>query len=383
MSTHARSVAATAALPARTFSTALALVLVAVTSVSALLVPTRAAAQIETGDSTMVASGQSTIPSNPIAWRVVRDTAQAQGDAPFLERALGFVIADSGDLTITGDGIGPTIEVDAGDAAFIPEAAIQQHAVPAGKSLPYLRIGLVPPVDADYTAGGELVYAGDGFAAPTGERELLLMRHPLAAGDDLVLADFGVPSLVVVTHGAVEIAHEPGGTDTLGEGEALAVSGEPTVTATGPGKTVVYVAIIGGSHPMAPTAGGVGTASIDVYAIQCPIGTSFAVGQEDELFGACFDTARPASEFVVAAGGQELAQATANGAGFATLPFAVAGPTQVTLGAFYLGAEGWVYCTNAGVEVFAGHGAVTGQGLLVITLTVAPGDEIRCDWYFG
>src|SRR5688572_997256 len=160
-----------------TFARAVGACLMALVGLQALLQAGLAGGGIQgtvyQDDAEIVASGRSAMPSDPVAWRVVRDTAFAASDSAFKERALGFAIADQGELELIGDGIGPTVEIAPDGAGFIPEAVHQIHVSPSGQPTSYLRIGLVPPVDAGYTAGGELVYPGDGFAAPGGERELL------------------------------------------------------------------------------------------------------------------------------------------------------------------------------------------------------------------
>jgi hypothetical protein len=221
-------------------------------------------------DATIVATGRSALPADPIAWRVVRDTALAASDSAFKERALGFAIADQGEIELIGDGFGPTVEIAADGAGFIPEAVRQIHVSPSGQPTPYLRIGLVPPVDATYTAGAKLVYPGDGFAAPSGVRELTLVRHRLSEGSEFRPADFGVPTLLVVTQGEVVVDGDDGQVQ-LGESEARAFDGEPTVTATAAGETLVYVAIVGGEVGGPPAYEGTpGTGEVWVFAHGCP-----------------------------------------------------------------------------------------------------------------
>lgn len=82
------------------------------------------------------------MPSDVLAWRLVKDSALLAADAAVLERALGFVIATSGPLAIADEaGEGKWLSTE--EAAFVPEAAMQRHISFANDASPYLRVGLV------------------------------------------------------------------------------------------------------------------------------------------------------------------------------------------------------------------------------------------------
>ena len=257
----------------------------------------------------VVAEGVATIPFDPIAWRVVHDTALDSGTAPFLERALGFAIASQGDLVITEQPGDRGVTVDEGEATFIPEAAVQQHASATDEGVPYLRIGLVPPVDAAYTAGAELVYAGEGFEAPEGERRLNLYRYELGEDDEVDIEDTGVPTLVVVTVGSVEVNARSGDPATLEAGEAAAFTGAFRLSNGGPEEAVAFVATIEEPETEPGQAAPDGTAQVRVFARGCPADEPDP-GAEFEDFDAACREPIVGAEFLLTAGDQDIPQVT-------------------------------------------------------------------------
>jgi hypothetical protein len=278
----------------------------------------------------VVAQGVNALPSDPIAWRVIRDTALAPAEAPYLERALGFAIAGEGTLLVTDGGSGAEARLATGEATFIPEAASQRHASLDGETASYLRIGLVIPEDATFTAGGELVLAGDAFAAPSGRRDIDLVRGEVGGDGQVELTDSGAPTLVLVTSGSVEV--ETGlGTETVSAGAALAFDGDLTLSAAGDGAAIFYAARIGvevesgsgqvveviedvddddGTVPLAgdtlPIAGN--TAELWIFTRGCPSGTPD--GNDFDTFWAVCTEPLTDVAFVLTAGGVDYPQTT-------------------------------------------------------------------------
>jgi hypothetical protein len=188
----------------------------------------------------VIASGVSAMPSERLVWRVVPDVAQPAGEA---------------------------------EAAFVPEAAIQRRASLDGQPYSYLRIGLAPPSDAEYTAGGDLVYANPSFDAPGGHRVVQLRSGSLEGAHDHVVPGTGSPTLVVVTSGEVLIGTE-GDPVQLSAGKAIAFNAPLRIVGAGENGGRFVIAQIGdlvaGSGDEPAASGGI---YLQVFA--CPPGVSY------------------------------------------------------------------------------------------------------------
>jgi hypothetical protein len=225
------------------------------------------------------------MPTDRVAWRVIRDTAQVPGEAPSLERALGFVLAVDDALLVTDVDTGVQQRLAAAEAAFVPEGVFQRHESLGNGPAPYFRLALVPPEDADYTAGGELVLAGNGFAAPEGRRDLDLILGNLRSGATATLNDSGFPTVILALTGglSVGVAEGGGGPTALAAGEAMVVQGNRELKATGPNGAIFVAAVIGPALdiPTAPPIelGGNGPGEqlhqIDVWVYDCPPDVSY------------------------------------------------------------------------------------------------------------
>ena len=110
-----------------------------------------------------------------MAWRVVQDTAEPLGEAGFEERALGFVIATDGALLLTDEGTGARVVLAPGEAAFTSEGMLQSREGTGDSPTPYVRVGLVDASEAGNGNGDEVLYAGNGFTAPSGDYEIELI----------------------------------------------------------------------------------------------------------------------------------------------------------------------------------------------------------------
>jgi hypothetical protein len=138
------------------------------------------------GSLTQINFGTATGPAQRLTWRVVRDTAQPAGSGDVLERALGFLVANRGDLVITNGG-GETY-VSKGASFFVPEADLERQESAGGDAVSYVRFGLVDPAEATFTAGGELVYGSEiqQFEG-NGWFDLRLYRGDLSGGGSVML----------------------------------------------------------------------------------------------------------------------------------------------------------------------------------------------------
>ncbi len=189
----------------------------ALAAVAATRVPRVAGAQPNAFvEPSVYASGYSSMPADELVWRLVADVAAPVGQGASLERALGFAMATVGPLQILDDSAGTERYVQVGESAFVREAALERRESLYQNSVPYLRVGLVPPEDASYTAGGEFIYAStESFAAPPGERLIRLVGATLGQGERAELPDTGTQTLVIVTAGRVGLLTHGGG-DPIG-----------------------------------------------------------------------------------------------------------------------------------------------------------------------
>lgn len=211
----------------------------------------------------VIAQGVSPIQGDQIAWRVVADTAQTVGNAESLERALGFVIATQDAVLITDQDTGVQQRLAAGEAAFVPEAAIQTHESLGPKPTPYYRIALVPPDSADFTAGGDLVLAGDAFPSPAGDRDLDLILGDIPHGETERLPDYGLPTVILaLTDGlAISPAEGGGAPEVLNEGQATVISGSRELRAASSGAAIFVAAVIGPDITGEDNSGGIQSSS--------------------------------------------------------------------------------------------------------------------------
>jgi hypothetical protein len=199
-------------------------------------------------DTHVYASGISAIPTEELVWRLVADRASPIGDGEPLERALGFAMATSGPIRIFDDAAGTEMYLQMGESAFVREAAFERRESLNQHPTPYLRIGLVPPVDASYTAGGGLIYASrERFAAPAGERLIELVGATLGMKEQAELPNTGTPTLVLSTAGRVLVSTFGGGDPVLLEaGRAVDFAIGMTIIGAGDGENRFLAAQIGG-----------------------------------------------------------------------------------------------------------------------------------------
>lgn len=222
------------------------------------------------GDAQVIAQGVAALPADQVAWRVVRDTAEPIDVAIPEQRALGFALADADPILVNDTSYGAQTRLAPGEAGFAPDGTFQQRTSLTEASVPYYRLALAPADQASDDGGDQLLFAGDGFAAPAGLRDLDLTGDVLAPGEEGDLADGGAPALVLVTAGEVEV--EAAGSDpvTLAAGEAATFAGDLIFAAPDDaGEDAAYVvATVGPEVPPAPRF----TGSVTVEVRACPEG---------------------------------------------------------------------------------------------------------------
>ena len=126
--------------------------------------------QVPAGHAQVISSGVDLMPRGDVAWRVTSSTARPGDEAEFFRRTLGFAIALDEPVLITNGTTGNATLVDAGQALFHPEGASERRSSVSNDSTEYVNIELIvaEDVDDEDTLGSsELLFAGDGFSAPT------------------------------------------------------------------------------------------------------------------------------------------------------------------------------------------------------------------------
>ncbi|MCC6790784.1 MAG: hypothetical protein IT336_03815, partial [Thermomicrobiales bacterium] len=219
-----------------------------------------------TGHASVIAQGVAEMPFDPTAWRVVLDTAEPLDVALPVERALGFVAAYPDGVHVVDVGAGTQERLAPGEASFVPEAAAQTRASLSDAETNYLRIALVAEEDAGDPGNDQMIFAGSGFAAPEGRRDIDLLRDVLAEGEESSIAGGDYPVLIVATGGAIEIAVD-GQTTELQSGEAVEFTGQ--ITVRGLQADASFIAgVIGPEVPVPPRT----SATITVATYLCAPG---------------------------------------------------------------------------------------------------------------
>lgn len=233
------------------------------------------------GAATVAAQGIGTLPQGEIAWRITRASAPAAESAA---RALpGFILSDQGALLVSDTSSRAQSRLAPGEAAFVPDGGEIQEAVLGEAPSVYYRIDLASPDEVSNPGADEMIFVGRPFASPGGNRDLDLVRQTLAANEQeaLALSERAAPTLLLVTAGAVGLV--PAGNESaepvpLAAGQAAALGGDVTVTASEEGATIV-TAVIGAAIPAelaqraAPEAD-TSFSTLTIRAFDCPAGYS-------------------------------------------------------------------------------------------------------------
>jgi hypothetical protein len=208
------------------------------------------------------------------AWRVVFHSIDPGSAAELPAGGPGFVLVDTG---------GVIVEEGERSALLAPaEAAF--HASPTSRLIPIgdrptgvFAIDLVPPDAVGDAGDGIPVFAGDPFPAPSGTRDIDLVRDLLEPGESTTVIGNESPVLVLVTLGAVRAEATDGTAASLRVGEAATFSGDVVLTAEGQAPSTVIAAVIGREAPGAavPATPGatpvpVSTGSVQVTVYACP-----------------------------------------------------------------------------------------------------------------
>ena len=222
------------------------------------------------GHAEVIAQGVATLPHD-VAWRAVfysvnpGSSTELGGDGP------GFALVDTGGVVV--DAASQTKLLAPSEAAFRSVAA---QVTPLGdRPAGLFTIDAVSPDRAKEAGNGIPVFASESFAAPTGQRDIDLVRDVLAPGESTTVIGNETPVLVLVTLGAMQVQASDGASASLRVGEAGTFSGDIVLTAQGQAPSTFVAAVIGREVPAAagtpgatPQASAVGSVQVTVYA--CP-----------------------------------------------------------------------------------------------------------------
>ena len=235
------------------------------------------------GSAAVIAQGVVDMPRGEVAWRVARQTARLPEDAPTGQRDPGFLLGDEGAVLVTNQPSGDQTRLAPGEATMVRPEVRQQRASLTGAPVAYTAIELVAADSVDDVGAGDLIFGGEGFAAPEGKRDLDLVRDALRSGEstDIGAAEGNAPILVMATVGVIEVRtrgdREPARLET---GEAGAFAGALTIRAVevgGVGRTATFVAaVIGPEIPREETPTATATATPRATATATPRATPAA-----------------------------------------------------------------------------------------------------------
>lgn len=191
--------------------------------------------QVPAGHAQVISSGVDLMPRGDVAWRVTSSTARPGDEAEFFRRTLGFAIALDEPVLITNGTTGHSSLVDAGQALFHPEGASERRSSVSNDSAEYVNIELIvaEDVDDEDTLGtSELLFAGDGFSAPSGNRDVRLTRDVLGPGEEAAFeATSDAPYLLYLAAGAIQVTDEDNDITELGAGDAIELTGDVEILA--------------------------------------------------------------------------------------------------------------------------------------------------------
>ena len=213
------------------------------------------------GHAQVVAQGVDALPAGEIVWRVAYHTARPFPEAPVGGRDLGFLVADQGALMVAEPATGRQTLLAPGEASFVPDGAEQQRGALDGQPANYYALELAPVAAADQVGTGLAVYASPPFAAPSGERDLNLVRDVLAPDEATSIAGAAAPVLVLATLGMIRVESSDGAAASLRVGEAAAFEGDLSIRGEGLTDAAFVAAVIGRDIAAPPAASPVATPS--------------------------------------------------------------------------------------------------------------------------
>jgi hypothetical protein len=344
----------------------------------------RALGQVEGAQSlagrsaSVVAQGVAGIPAGELAWRVTRASTPLAAGMPD-RGGPGFILVDEGELLLNDVATETQTRLASGEADFVAAGARPQE-VPLGQNpLAYYRIDLVAASEVNDANGDELLFVGQPFASPGGNRDIDLVRDVLGADEsrELALGGQAAPVLLFVTAGAVELtpADDEAATPVrLPQGQGAGLGGNVIARASD-GASASFVTVVIGPEvpPILAQEAAPAPSSLTVQARACPAGyagTTYAVDCVEPLADIAFTLAS-------AALGVSL-DGTSGADG--SVVFSDLTPETYTLTGGVPGefAANAVECTNPAGPVAAEPSQTETPGAAI---TLGEGVAITCSWY--
>ncbi len=199
------------------------------------------------GTAQVIAQGVVDIQDGDVRWQITEGTAPPPANATESRSDLGFLLVDSGVLLAEDVATREQDRLPPGEAMLTLGGAEQIRAALGSEPAVYRSLALVdadsaPPTD------DSLLFASEPFPGPGARHDMDLLRDALSPNGTMTIPAGALPTLVLVLDGVAEIASETGDVFSLGEGEAVSLTGPVTVTATENGATVA-AAYIGPAVP--------------------------------------------------------------------------------------------------------------------------------------
>jgi hypothetical protein len=199
------------------------------------------------GTSQVIAQGVVDIQDGDLRWQITEGTAPPPANAAASRSDLGFLIVDSGVLLAEDVATGEQHRLPPGEAMLTLDGAEQVRAAMGSEPAVYRSLALVgaddTPPDDD-----SLLFTSEAFPGPGARHDVDLLRDALGPSGTMTIPAGAVPTLVLVLDGVAELTSETGDVFSLGEGEAISLTGPVVVTATENGATVT-AAYIGPTVP--------------------------------------------------------------------------------------------------------------------------------------
>lgn len=199
------------------------------------------------GTAQVVAQGVVDIQDGDIRWDITERSAPPPANATESRSDLGFLMVESGVLLAENVATGEQHRLPPGEAMITMGGAAQLRAALGSDPAVYRSLALVN-ADAAAPADGSLLFTSEPFPGPGARHDMDLLRDALGPSETMTIPAGALPTLVLVLDGVAEISSETGDVFSLGEGEAVSLTGPLVVTATESGATVT-VAYAGPAVP--------------------------------------------------------------------------------------------------------------------------------------
>jgi hypothetical protein len=199
------------------------------------------------GTSQVIAQGVVDIEGGDLRWEISEHAAPPPANATESRSEVGFIIVDSGVLLAENVVTGEQHRLPPGEAMVTLDSDEHLRAALGSDPAVYRSLALIA-ADAEETGDGDVLFTSEPFPGPDARHDLDLLRDALGPDETMAIPAGALPTLVLILDGVAGIASETGDVFSLGEGEAISLTGPLVVTATENGATVA-VAYTGPAVP--------------------------------------------------------------------------------------------------------------------------------------